>query len=185
MSFVIIRSYADIERSRDGSVRYFTIFILMCGIAGFIDYTSSSSKSILTDMTTTLSHRGPDGSGHEVYQLNNTQVGLGHRRLSILDLSENGKQPMRYKHYVLCFNGEIYNFAEIKDELKALEHKFIGDSDSEMILHAYEEWGDKCIDKFIGMFAIVILNEEDNLVFCVRDRTGVKPFFYYLKKTDN
>ena len=179
--FVIIRSYADIERSRDGSVRYFTIFILMCGIAGFIDYTSSSSKSILTDMTTTLSHRGPDGSGHEVYQLNNTQVGLGHRRLSILDLSENGKQPMRYKHYVLCFNGEIYNFAEIKDELKALEHKFIGDSDSEMILHAYEEWGDKCIDKFIGMFAIVILNEEDNLVFCVRDRTGVKPFFYYLK----
>ena len=153
----------------------------MCGITGFIDNKNNSSQENLEEMTNVLHHRGPDGSDCEVFSLNNAQVGLGHRRLSILDLSNGAKQPMHYKKLILCFNGEIYNFKEIKQNLVDLGHSFELESDSEMILHAYEEWGEKCLDRFIGMFAFVILNSEKQQFFCARDRTGVKPFFYYLK----
>ncbi len=151
----------------------------MCGITGFIDYKQSSSREILVQMTDILHHRGPDGGDYELFPLSNAQVGLGHRRLSILDLSTEANQPMHYNHFTLCFNGEIYNFKEIKKELVALGHSFTLESDSEMILHAYEQWGEKCLDKFIGMFAFVILNSETQHFFCARDRAGVKPFFYY------
>ncbi len=151
----------------------------MCGITGFIDFKYNSSLDILQQMTDILHHRGPDGGNYEVNVLENAQVGLGHRRLSILDLSSEANQPMHYKEYTLCFNGEIYNFNEIKKELTALGHTFELASDSEMILHAYEEWGEKCLDKFIGMFAFVILDDKKQQFFCARDRAGVKPFFYY------
>ncbi|MBL1280581.1 MAG: asparagine synthase (glutamine-hydrolyzing) [Fluviicola sp.] len=153
----------------------------MCGISGYIDFSKSSSKENLVRMTDVLSHRGPDGADYELFQQEKAIVGFGHRRLSIIDLSEHAKQPMHYQNLVLVFNGEIYNFEEIKSELKTLGHSFSMESDSEMILHAYEQWGEKCMDKFIGMFAFAIFDKEKNTVFCVRDRTGVKPFFYYFK----
>jgi asparagine synthase (glutamine-hydrolysing) len=151
----------------------------MCGITGYIDYRKRTTNETLQKMTDAMFHRGPDGSGYETIELDSAQVGLGHRRLSILELSELGKQPMEYKSYWMTFNGEIYNYKELKMELEKIGHVFKGDSDSEMILHAYEQWGAQCVKKFIGMFAIVILDTQSNTIFCVRDRTGVKPLFYY------
>jgi len=150
----------------------------MCGIAGFIDYTGQSTETVLKEMTDTLEHRGPDGSGYEVY---NNVIGLGHRRLSILDLSQGGHQPMPFNNYRITFNGEVYNFGEIKDSLIKLGHTFTSGSDTEMILHAFQEWGISCIDRFIGMFAFVLFDSSKGEVYCVRDRAGVKPFFYYWK----
>ena len=132
-------------------------------------------------MTDTLYHRGPDGSGIELLENPYAQVGFGHRRLSIIDLSEHGKQPMQFQHLWICFNGEVYNYAEIKKELTELGHSFSGNSDTEVIIHSYAQWGEKCIDRFIGMFAFVIYDTQNNTVYCVRDRAGVKPFFYYFK----
>lgn len=153
----------------------------MCGITGFIDFNKQSSQEDLTRMTTSLAHRGPDGDGIELLDGPHAQIGFGHRRLAILDLSDHGKQPMRFEHLWICFNGEIYNFQEIKKELTQLGHQFTGSSDTEMILHAYLEWGNRCVDRFIGMFAIVIYDTKDQRVFCLRDRAGVKPFYYYWK----
>ena len=93
----------------------------MCGISGFIDHNQKSSEEVLVKMTDTLYHRGPDGSGYEFFQSNNHQIGLGHRRLSIIDLSETGKQPMNFKHIWITFNGEVYNYNEIKNELIAVQ----------------------------------------------------------------
>ena len=132
-------------------------------------------------MTDTLYHRGPDGSGIELLENSHAQVGFGHRRLSIIDLSEHGKQPMQFQHLWICFNGEVYNYAEIKKELVELGHSFTGNSDTEVIIHSYAQWGEKCIDRFIGMFAFVIYDTQNNTVYCVRDRAGIKPFFYYFK----
>ena len=154
----------------------------MCGIVGFIDFKKRSSEKVLSEMTQTLQHRGPDGSGTELFNGDFAQIGLGHTRLAILDFSEHGKQPMNYNSLWLCFNGEIYNFREIKSELSKLGHSFIGDSDSEMILHAYEEWGEECIHKFLGMFAFLIYDEDSDTIFCVRDRAGIKPFFFYVNE---
>lgn len=151
----------------------------MCGITGLIDFRKQSSEQELSDMTSAISHRGPDGEGMEIFKHDQAIIGFGHRRLAILDLSDHGKQPMQFEHLWLCFNGEIYNFREIKKDLSALGHTFKGDSDSEMILHAYMEWGDKCLDRFIGMFAFAILDSNKQRVFCARDRAGVKPFFYF------
>jgi asparagine synthase (glutamine-hydrolysing) len=151
----------------------------MCGISGFIDYTKHSTSEVLVKMTDTLYHRGPDGSGYEFFQTNNYQLGFGHRRLSIIDLSEAGKQPMNFKHLWITFNGEVYNYKEIKNELIALNHQFIGHSDTEVILHAYAQWGISCIEKFVGMFAFVIYDSISEEIYCARDRAGVKPFFYY------
>lgn len=153
----------------------------MCGISGFIDFNNNSSLDVLRQMTDTLFHRGPDGSDYNFFQSNNCQIGLGHRRLSIIDLSETGKQPMQFQHLWITFNGEIYNFNDIKTELIILNHQFIGHSDTEVILHAFAEWGMKCIDKFIGMFAFVIYDIKKEEIICVRDRAGVKPFYYYWK----
>jgi asparagine synthase (glutamine-hydrolysing) len=153
----------------------------MCGITGFIDFSRSSSEITLERMTNTLFHRGPDGSGIQLLNEEKAQIGFGHRRLSIIDLSDHGTQPMQFEHLWICFNGEIYNYQEIKDELSSLGHSFVGGSDTEMILHAYAQWGKACIEKFIGMFAIVLYDTKANTIFCVRDRAGVKPFFYYQK----
>lgn len=151
----------------------------MCGIAGFIDFNKGSSLDILKTCTSTLQHRGPDGDGFEFIEKSGFQVGLGHRRLSIIDLSAAASQPMSYKEYQVIFNGEIYNYAEIKEELIAKGHQFSLNSDTEMILHAWEEWGEEMVHKFIGMFAIVIYDPIKNKIIVFRDRAGVKPFNYY------
>ncbi len=151
----------------------------MCGIAGFIDLKGNSTNEILLSMTTSLAHRGPDGEGLYFKQENQGQVGLGHRRLSIIDLSSVASQPMTYKHFQIVFNGEVYNYREIKAELIARGHSFITQSDTEVILHSYEEWGVSCVHRFIGMFALVIYDEEKKQLIAFRDRPGIKPFYYY------
>ncbi len=151
----------------------------MCGIAGFIDFKNTSNEETLKLMTDVLQHRGPDGAGYNFITNHISQIGLGHRRLSIIDLSNQASQPMFFKHWSIVFNGEIYNFQEIKNELIALNHQFVTNSDTEVILHAFAEWSIHCISKFIGMFAFVIYDSEKQEIYCVRDRAGVKPFYYY------
>ena len=152
----------------------------MCGIAGFIDYKKETNKDTLTLMTDVLAHRGPDDKGYEVYTCEKASVGLGHRRLSILDLSSLGHQPMEYGDWSIVFNGEIYNFGEIKIELQEkYSIDFKSHADTEVIIHAFDRWGIASVDKFNGMFAFVIFNKKTNEVYCVRDRAGVKPLYYY------
>lgn len=153
----------------------------MCGINGFLDIRSNSNEEILSRMTSVLAHRGPDGSGIYFQSTDDYTIGLGHRRLSIIDLTEGGTQPMHFGQISVCFNGEIYNFQEIKEELEKLGHTFKTKSDTEMILHAYMEWGINCIDRFIGMFAIALVDNLLQKLFLIRDRAGVKPLFYYRK----
>lgn len=151
----------------------------MCGIAGFVDFTNKSNEGVLKKMTSSLHHRGPDGDGLHLQNTAAAQVGLGHRRLSIIDLSEGGSQPMHYDGLHITFNGEIYNYSEIKDELLAKGHQFHSTSDTEVILHAIREWGIEAVQKWKGMFAIVLFDERKNELLCIRDRAGVKPFHYY------
>ncbi|HQW83999.1 MAG TPA: asparagine synthase (glutamine-hydrolyzing) [Ferruginibacter sp.] len=153
----------------------------MCGISGFVDFNRKSSKDILEKMNRTLHHRGPDGEGYGMYETETAITGLGHRRLSIIDLSVGGSQPKTYNQLHITFNGEIYNYAEIKKELEGKGHQFNSHSDTEVILHAYSEWGSAALQKFIGMFAFVIYDENKKQLFACRDRAGVKPFFYYFK----
>lgn len=151
----------------------------MCGIAGFCDFLKRSEKKILVNMTDILHHRGPDDSGYTFYENEFANIGLGHRRLSILDLSSHGHQPMSYKNLEIIFNGEIYNFVQIEKELEKDGYIFNSYSDTEVILKAYHHWGIKSVDKFIGMFTIVIYDKETQKLILIRDRAGVKPLYYY------
>ena len=153
----------------------------MCGVAGFVDFNLVSGKSELIDMTDVLYHRGPNDSGYELFETNNAVVGLGHRRLSILDLSLHGHQPMTFENYTIVYNGEIYNFKEIRTELEKYNYTFFSDSDTEVILKAYHKWGIKSVDKFNGMFLIIIYDKDSNKIQIIRDRAGVKPCYYYFK----
>jgi len=154
----------------------------MCGIAGIYKFDSSKIKfDEIKTFTDTLFHRGPDGSGYKL--LNNDSLALGHRRLSILDLSDLGIQPMCFENrYWITYNGEIFNFIEIKQELIQKGFKFITDSDTEVILASYHVWGKEAFNKFNGMWALAIWdNDKKNLILC-RDRFGVKPLHYIFKK---
>lgn len=151
----------------------------MCGISGYVDFKKETSREILEKMTRIMAHRGPDGEGYGVYTADAATIGLGHRRLSIIDLSEGGNQPQNYGNLHITFNGEIYNYAEIKQQLEAKGHHFNSHSDTEVILHAYAEWGSAALQQFTGMFAFVIYDEAAQKIFACRDRAGVKPFFYY------
>lgn len=151
----------------------------MCGITGFIDFHSNSSESVLQNMLATMHHRGPDGNGVFYEQNDNFCLGLGHSRLSIIDLSSHANQPLYYKDWVIVFNGEIYNFREIKQELEILGHTFTTQSDTEVMLHAWEEWGQEAVHKFIGMFVFVIYHRLEHTLHIYRDRAGVKPLYYY------
>ena len=153
----------------------------MCGITGFADFNKKTGQDVLEKMNRSLAHRGPDGEGYGIYNAPHAVIGLGHRRLSIIDLTEGGKQPQNFKSLQITFNGEIYNYAEIKKELEQKGHQFHSHSDTEVILHAYHEWGSAALHKFIGMFAFVIYDEENQKLFACRDRPGIKPFFYYWK----
>ena len=153
----------------------------MCGISGFADLNKKTGREILEKMNRVLAHRGPDGEGYAVFENTHAVVGLGHRRLSIIDLSEGGKQPKTFNTLHITFNGEIYNYQEIKKVLEEKGHQFNSHSDTEVILHAYAEWGSDALQRFIGMYALVIYDEAKQRVFACRDRAGVKPFYYYLK----
>jgi asparagine synthase (glutamine-hydrolysing) len=153
----------------------------MCGISGFADFNKQTGRDVLEKMNRTLAHRGPDGEGYEIYDTPTATIGLGHRRLSIIDLSEGGSQPKTYRHLHITFNGEIYNYKEIKNELEQKGHEFVSHSDTEVVLHAYEEWGIAALQKFIGMYAFVIFDEKNQILLACRDRAGVKPFTYYYK----
>jgi asparagine synthase (glutamine-hydrolysing) len=145
----------------------------MCGITGFADFKKNSSEEILVQMTQVGSHRGPDGQGAYFMESRNALVGLGHRRLSIIDLSAAANQPMHYEGLHVIFNGEIYNYNEIRDELISLGHQFSTHSDTEVILHGWKQWGEKSIDKWRGMFAIALLvMTSAGKLICIRDRAG-------------
>ena len=152
---------------------------VMCGISGFCDFTSSSDVSVLQEMTDILYHRGPDDSGYKFISTAYASVGMGHRRLSILDLTDNGHQPMTYKHLTIVFNGEIYNFLEIRRELQELGYNFQSNCDTEVLLKGFFEWGLDILHRCIGMFAIALFDSESNKMYLIRDRVGVKPLYYY------
>lgn len=145
----------------------------MCGINGF----NFEDKKLIDLMNKTIKHRGPDDEG--IYSRKG--VSLGHLRLSIQDLSEKGHQPMIRKGMSITYNGEIYNFQELKTELKKLGHKFDSNSDTEVILASYLEWGESCVKKFNGMWAFCIFDQIKNEFFLSRDRFGKKPLYYHLK----
>jgi asparagine synthase (glutamine-hydrolysing) len=149
----------------------------MCGIVGTCGYRGESvSRDLLEKMTTALAHRGPDGEGCYV----DGPVGLGHRRLAILDLSPAGHQPMvgHDRNLIITYNGEIYNFKELRSELESLGHRFKSKTDTEVVLNAYEQWGAECLDRFNGMFAFAILDRQKKSLFIARDRYGIKPLYY-------
>ncbi|HEY8389173.1 MAG TPA: asparagine synthase (glutamine-hydrolyzing), partial [Parasegetibacter sp.] len=151
----------------------------MCGIAGYVDFKKQTSDTVLWEMTNALIHRGPDDAGAELFDCSNALVGLGQRRLSILDLSPLGHQPMHFEDLVVDFNGEIYNFKEIRQELEEKGYSFISGSDTEVILKGYHCWGLDVIQKFIGMFAIGLLDKKNSTFYLIRDRAGVKPLYYF------
>ena len=151
----------------------------MCGIAGFVDFQKRTSMETLKLMTDSMVHRGPDDAGYEIFEQSNALIGFGQRRLSILDLSPLGHQPMSFEHITVDFNGEVYNFKEIKIELEEKGYTFKSWSDTEVIVKAYHCWGLEMLSKFIGMFAIAILDKNQGKVHFIRDRAGVKPLYYY------
>jgi asparagine synthase (glutamine-hydrolysing) len=146
----------------------------MCGIAGYIS-DKKPTKSIIKAMTDRMIHRGPDAEGFYL----DDNIALGHRRLSIIDLS-TGDQPIynEKKDLVIIFNGEIYNFLELKEELKD-KYKFVTKGDTEVILHGYEEWGHDVVKKLRGMYSFAIWDTKTKELFCARDCWGIKPFYYY------
>ncbi len=183
----------------------------MCGICGIINYEKIVDTNQLLSMTRVLRHRGPDDEGFFLLNTNendarafhhdetidsiksktprlennfNADLGFGFRRLSILDLSENGHQPMQYEDAELwiVFNGEIYNYLEIREELKAKGYKFKSNTDTEVILKSYHEWGEECVHKFNGMWAFAIWDSKNKSLFCSRDRFGIKPFYYHFNQ---
>ncbi len=151
----------------------------MCGIAGFIDFSRRSGEEILRGMTDVLQHRGPNDAGYKTVQHPSCTIGLGHRRLSILDLSSSGHQPMEFGALTIIFNGEVYNYKEIRNELEQHGYTFSSGSDTEVLLKGYDLWQEKVVDKCIGMFAFAILDQAREELVLVRDRAGVKPLYYY------
>lgn len=150
----------------------------MCGIAGVCNLNGEPvSSGLLKRMTDSIAHRGPDGEGQYV----DGPVGLGHRRLAIIDLSPAGHQPMASKtgEIIITYNGEIYNFPKLRVELEALGYHFHSRTDTEVVVHAYEAWGEQCVDRFDGMFAFALLDRKRRRLFLARDRYGVKPLYWY------
>lgn len=151
----------------------------MCGIAGVAVLDGRAVEPvILRRMTDQIVHRGPDGAGHWINP--DRRIGLGHRRLAVIDVSEAASQPMHYMgRYTITYNGEIYNYIELKEELVGKGYNFVTQSDTEVILAAYAAYGSDCVGKLDGMFAFAIWDEVDRQLFCARDRFGEKPFYYH------
>jgi asparagine synthase (glutamine-hydrolysing) len=170
----------------------------MCGIAGLIRFSDREVKAdVIEEMTAAVAHRGPDGSGVDYYRdspdgiavcdsgaTTSWRVALGHRRLSIIDLSEAGRQPMSYRGRLwITFNGEIYNYVELRRELERLGHGFRSQTDTEVILAAYDEWGGGCFERLRGMWGLAILDGRRKRIVISRDRLGIKPL-YVVKTSD-
>tara|TARA_Y100001958_G_C21246013_1_gene576141 strand:+ start:2762 stop:4657 length:1896 start_codon:yes stop_codon:yes gene_type:complete len=149
----------------------------MCGISGLINKSNNfNSKKGINLMVNSMQHRGPDNK--EILKLNNCDGYLGHNRLSIIELSKFGNQPMSYKHLTITYNGEVYNYLKIKSQLQNSGYSFKGNSDTEVILKAFDYWGIACVDRFIGMFAFSVYDSKKNKIYLFRDRSGVKPLYY-------
>jgi asparagine synthase (glutamine-hydrolysing) len=156
----------------------------MCGIAGILQvYTHSYNKEQVKKMTGALSHRGPDGEGF--WQDNSGSVLFGHRRLAILDLTDAAAQPFHYlDRYTILHNGEIYNYVELREELKKKGYQFRTQTDTEVLVAAYDCWREDCLEQFDGMFAFAIWDEKEKELFAARDRFGEKPFYYVSNVTN-
>lgn len=150
----------------------------MCGIVGQINRINVVDNEVFVNMLQTLHHRGPDGNG--TYFNENNLLAFGHTRLSFLDLTDSGKQPFvsNNKQVIVTFNGEIYNYLELKEELLS-EYNFVTNTDTEVVIAAYQKWGISFINRLKGMFAIAIFDKVINKIFLVRDRFGIKPFYYF------
>ncbi|MBA2611548.1 MAG: asparagine synthase (glutamine-hydrolyzing) [Bacteroidetes bacterium] len=148
----------------------------MCGIAGYINLTGKATEQVISDMTDAISHRGPDGFGHKFFD----NVAIGHRRLSIIDIA-SGAQPMSNKSETIwiTYNGELYNYLDLKNKLINFGYTFKTTSDTEVIIYAYEKWGEHCLKYFRGMFAFAITDLNTKKLFVARDHFGIKPLFYY------
>src|SRR5262245_4349534 len=149
----------------------------MCGVAGVLHLDGSPASPVsLRRMTDAVAHRGPDGEGHYA----DGPVGLGHRRLAIIDLSPGGRQPMATEdgRFVLTYNGEVYNFRELRIELEALGHRFRPRSDSQAVLRALVEWGRAALRRFNGMFAFALWDRREQTLLLARDRFGIKPLYW-------
>ena len=170
----------------------------MCGIAGILKIGTVVQSSEIIQMTEAMAHRGPDSWGYAYGYSHRVQapvvlhgdgvapldcnLALGHRRLSIIDLSSSGAQPMTFGHLTVVYNGEIYNYIELAHELTLLGHSFLSHSDTEILLHAWFEWGAGCLERFNGIFAFLIWDAERRTLFAVRDRFGVKPLYYFIDR---
>ena len=153
----------------------------MCGICGIVKFNGDPpDRSGIGRMMAAIKHRGPNDDGLLV----DDKVGLGFVRLSVIDLSPLGHQPMLSpdKRYSIIYNGEVYNYLEIRNELIKKGYQFISKTDTEVVLNSFIEWGQECLDRFNGMWAFVIYDREKQELFCSRDRFGVKPFYYYYDK---
>lgn len=148
----------------------------MCGISGIINQNNNEVPfEDIQSINNLISHRGPDDEGFYFHK----NLAFGHRRLSILDLSKDGHQPMSYKdRYSIIFNGEIYNYIEIKNKLLSYGYNFESKTDTEVILASYDKWGKECVNMFNGMWSFALHDKEKEIIFCSRDRFGIKPFYY-------
>jgi asparagine synthase (glutamine-hydrolysing) len=153
----------------------------MCGFAGFVDFKGEGDLSLVKSMADSLLHRGPDDGGYELRSFKDSLIGFGFRRLAIIDLSPLGHQPMFSgdEQVMLMMNGEVYNFSEIRQTLISKGHSFRSGSDTEVVLKSYLEYGIECVNQFIGMFSIVILDKSKGKFYLIRDRAGIKPLFYH------
>ncbi|RRV44840.1 MULTISPECIES: asparagine synthase (glutamine-hydrolyzing) [unclassified Pseudomonas] len=158
----------------------------MCGILGGVwKQVDSSLESRVKSALATIRHRGPNDSGYEVETINDSCVVLGHTRLSVIDLSEAGHQPMysQDRRYSMVFNGEIYNYKELRSELESFGYLFVSDSDTEVLLVAWQHWQEASLKRFVGMFAFAIYDHWNSTIHCARDAFGIKPFFYSIEKS--
>ena len=150
----------------------------MCGISGILSWSQPPDRGVLKNMNDSLAHRGPDAEGIHI----NGPLGLAHRRLSVIDLTKAANQPLAdiTGQYWITYNGEIYNFKAIRQELEATGARFKTQSDTEVLLEAYKRWGLECLDHFNGMFAFALWDGPRQRLFLARDRLGKKPLFYYI-----
>jgi len=150
----------------------------VCGIAGIVNFDGEPvAGEHLAAMAEAMAHRGPDGEGI----VQDGEIGLAHRRLAVLDLSDAGSQPMTTPagDFVLTYNGEVYNFKELRRELEGLGYRFRSHTDTEVVLHAWREWGEQCLDRLNGMFAFAVWDCRKHVLFLARDRYGIKPLYYF------
>jgi asparagine synthase (glutamine-hydrolysing) len=152
----------------------------MCGIAGFIDLSKQTSNEVLVGMRDSLSHRGPDAAGEYFFDSDAFSLGLAHRRLSIIDTSVLSNQPVHFEHLSMVFNGEIYNYKELKEKLTSAGYSFKTNSDTEVVLLAFHAWNVKALTYFKGMFSLTIFDRLAQKLYLIRDRFGVKPLYYFL-----